>query len=81
MSNNELKIQHEYEDNTYKTISIEGLSVSEMDEILSNHDALGDIMTAHGYGKMYAVWHNGYGIYGISHVGGHLFVRIGKSCD
>lgn len=78
---NDLKIQQEYEDNTYKTMSIEGLSVNEMNTILANHDTLGDIMTMHGYGKQYAVWHNGYGIYGISHVGGHLFVRIGKSCD
>lgn len=77
----DLKIKEEYRDRTFTTLSIEGLSVEEMNEVLSNHNKLGDVMAKHGMGGMYDCWHNGYGIYGIRHVGGHLFVKIGNSCD
>lgn len=77
----DLIIQQEFEDNTYRTMSIEGLSPDEMDAILANHDRLADAMEAHGALNTYVCWHNGYGIYRISHVGGILFVKIGKSCD
>ena len=78
---NNLTIKEEYRDRYYDTLCIDGLTVEEMNEILSNHSALGDIMEKHGMGKTYEYWHNGYGIYGIRHVGSHLFVQIGNSCD
>ena len=78
---NNLTIKEEYRDRYYDTLCIDGLTVEEMNEILSNHSALGDVMEKHGMGNTYSCWHNGYGIYGIRHVGGHLFVQIGNSCD
>ena len=81
MKNNELKIKYEYGDRYYDTISIDGLSVDEMNEILSNHSALGRIMEEHGLGQTYNEWKNGWGIYGIRHVGRHLFVTTGNNCD
>ena len=74
-------LEQAYKDNTFTTMCIDGLSVDEMNEILAHHDSLGKIMTRHGMGGTYSCWHNGYGIYGIRHVGGHLFVQIGNSCD
>ena len=77
----ELTIKEEFHDRTFTTLCIDGLSVAEMNTILANHDALGDIMSHHGHGSAYTSWKCGYGIYGIRHVGGHLFVTIGNSCD
>lgn len=74
-------LKKEYGDRFFDTMCIDGLSVDEMNEILSNHNKLGDIMAKHGMGSTYDCWHNGYGIYGIRHVGGHLFVKVGNSCD
>jgi hypothetical protein len=68
-------------DRCFTTYIFEGLSVEEIDQILANHDALGDVMEKHGMGNTYNCWHNGYGIYGIRHFGGHLLVMIGNSCD
>lgn len=69
------------EDRHYTTKCITGLSVEEMNEVLNNHDALGEVMEKHGMGNTYECWHNGYGIYSIRHIGGHLLVEIGNSCD
>ena len=77
----ELTITEEYRDRIFVTYCIDGISVEEMNEILEYHPNLGRVMTRHGLGGTYSCWHNGYGIYGISHVGGHLFVKIGNSCD
>ena len=77
----DLTIKKEFGDRVYDTMCIDGLTVEEMNEVLSDHDKLGDIMESHGLGDTYSCWHNGYGIYGIRHVGGHLFVKIGNSCD
>ena len=78
---NNLTIQKEFGDRIYDTMCVDGLTVEEMNEILSNHSALGRIMNQHGLGGTYSCWHNGYGIYEIRHVGEHLFVKIGNSCD
>ena len=76
-----LIIETASEDRHYKTKCITGLSVEEMNQVLDNHDALGDVMEKHGCGNTYRCWHNGYGIYSIRHIGGHLLVEIGNSCD
>lgn len=76
-----LKIEESSHDRWYTTLIIEGLSVEEMNQVLEHHDALGDVMEKHGMGNTYKCWHNGYGIYGIRHFGGHLLVMIGNSCD
>ena len=77
-----MKIERISKDRHFTTLCISGLSVEEMHQILDvSHDALGEIMKNHGYGDTYTCWHNGYGIYSIRHVGGHLFVEIGNSCD
>ena len=69
-------------DNTYQTICVTGLSVEEMNDVLENgNDALGNVMEKNGAGSVFTSWHNGYGIYSIRHVGGHLFVQIGNSCE
>lgn len=77
-----LHIEKISSDRYYNNFCIEGLSVDEMHQILDvSHDALGDIMKKHGHGDLYNCWHNGYGIYSIRHVGGHLLVEVGNSCD
>lgn len=77
-------IKEEFRDRTFATMCIEGLSVEEVNEILSRRDeddALGEVMEKHGFGNTFECWKCGYGIYGIRHVGGHLFVKIGNTCD
>ena len=88
-----LHIEKSYSDNYFDTFCVEGLSVKEMNEILTasengldRRDVLVTVMNKHdndsSYGKNIAEgWRNGYGIYGISHVGGHLFVQVGNHCD
>lgn len=87
-----LHIQREYANPGMNTYSIEGLSVEEMKkilyaptweqqrtilaELLDEHE--NDYQSGHSLGTC---WHNGYGIYDIRHVGGHLFVNVGNSCD
>ena len=84
---NDLKIEHQYSDRYYDTVMIEGFSVEEMNEILnpkeheSRDDALCDFLEKHGHGDTANCWHNGYGIYGIRHFGGHLLVTTGNNCD
>lgn len=78
----DLKIKEEYHDRTFTTLSIEGLSVEEMHQILDvSHASLEEILDKHGLVGTYKYWRDGFGIYGIRHVGGHLFVTIGNSCD
>ena len=80
-------------DRYYDHFSVEGLSVAEMNEILNansngkdRRDVLVDVMSRHkndsSYGQNIAEgWRCGYGIYHIGHVGGHLLIEVGKSCD
>ena len=75
-------LKEEFRDNTFTTMCIDGLSVAEVDDILKRQDdALGEVMRNHGMADTFNCWKCGYGIYGIRHVGGHLFVMIGNSCD
>jgi hypothetical protein len=82
MKDNDITIKEEYRDRCFTTLCIDGFSVEEMNEILAKREtALGEIMYNHGMGGTFQCWKCGYGIYSISHVGGHLFVQIGNSCD
>ena len=82
MSDGKLTIKKEYRDNTFTTMCIEGFSVEEINDILNRGEyALGELMKKHGEVNTFNCWKCGYGIYGIRHVGGHLFVMIGNSCD
>lgn len=78
----DLKIEDAYRDRTFTTKIIEGFSPDEVSKILAEgDDALCDLLEKHGYKESASAWHNGYGIYGIRHCGGHLLVQIGNSCD
>lgn len=82
MKDNDITIKEEFHDRHFSTLCVDGFSVDEMNAILATHEtALGEIMRKHGMGDIFECWSHGYGIYGISHVGGHLFVKIGNSCD
>lgn len=82
MADDTLHIEEVSRDRTYKTMCITGLSVEEMNDVLSRgNDALCEVMEKHGKGNTFRCWHNGYGIYSIRHIGGHLLVEIGNSCD
>ena len=88
-----LHIEKTSSDRYYDYYCVDGLSVKEMNEILKanqngkdQRDVLVDVMGRHendsAYGKNIAeAWRWGYGIYSIRHVGGHLFVEVGNSCD
>ena len=88
-----LHIEKTSSDRCFNTFMVEGLSVSEMNEIIDarsngkdQRDVLVDVMGRHendsSYGNNIAEgWRCGYGIYHIGHVGGHLFVEVGNSCD
>lgn len=88
-----LHIEKSSSDRCFNTFIVEGLSVDEMNKILTardngvdERDALVEVMSKHdndsSYGKNIAEgWRNGYGIYGIRHFGGHLIVTVGNSCD
>ena len=88
-----LHIEKEYSEPYFDTYSILGLSVKEMDDILTAHtkgkdgrDVFVDIMNKHEndskYGNNIAeAWRCGYGIYSIRHFGSHLLVKVGNSCD
>ena len=86
-----LHIEESSHEKHFVTMCVEGLSVSEMNEIIDMDsfeekcDALCRVMGKHEndskIGRNIAnVWYRGNGIYSIRHVGGHLFVRIGKNC-
>lgn len=88
-----LHIEKTGSDRCFDHYSVEGLSVEEMNEILNarhngkdDRDVLVDVMSRHEndswYGKNIASgWRWGYGIYSIRHIGGHLLVEVGNSCD
>ena len=88
-----LHIEKTSSDRCFDYYSIEGLSVEEIKQITEAHlqgkddrDALVEVMSKHDndsrYGKNIAEgWRNGYGIYHIGHIGGHLLVEVGNSCD
>lgn len=68
------------QDKTYTTICITGLSVGEMNDVLGNgNTALQTVMEKNNAGDVYERWENEFGIYSIRHVGGHLFVMIGRA--
>lgn len=88
-----LHIEKTSSDRCFNYYSIEGLSVEEIKQITEarangkdDRDVLVEVMSKHdndsSYGKNIAEgWRWGYGIYHIGHVGGHLFVEVGNSCD
>ena len=88
-----LHIEKTSSDNYYDYFTVDGLSVAEMNEIFTaqvngkdQRDVLVEVMNRHEndspYGHNIAeAWRCGYGIYHIGHVGGHLFVEVGNSCD
>ena len=84
-----LHIEESSRDSTFTIFLVEGLSVSEVNEILNGkdrRDSLVEVMSRHdndsSYGKNIAEgWRCGYGIYHIGHVGGTLLVEVGNSCD
>lgn len=88
-----LHIEKVSSDRTFDTFIVEGLSVEEMDDVLTAHkhgkddrDVLVNVMNKYkndsSYGQNIAeAWRCGYGIYGIRHFGGHLIITVGNSCD
>ena len=88
-----LHIEKTSSDRCFNYYSVEGLSVEEIKQITEarsngkdDRDVLVEVMSKHdndsSYGKNIAEgWRWGYGIYHIGHVGGHLFVEVGNSCD
>jgi hypothetical protein len=88
-----LHIEKTSSDRTFNYYTVDGLSVEEIKEITEaanngkdERDVLVDVMGRHendsSYGRNIAEgWRFGYGIYHIGHVGGHLFVEVGNSCD
>lgn len=77
-----MKFERVAEDRHFTTMCISGLSVDEMNLILNERQSgLEKVMKNHGCGNTFDVWACGYGIYSIRHVGEHLLVEIGNSCD
>ena len=88
-----LHIEKVSSDRTFDHYIVEGLSVAEIKQITEarqngkdDRDVLVEVMSNHdndsSYGKNIAeAWRWGYGIYHIGHVGGHLFIEVGNSCD
>ena len=88
-----LHIEKTSSDRWYNYYTVDGLSVEEIKQITEarsngkdDRDVLVEVMSKHdndsSYGKNIAEgWRWGYGIYHIGHVGGHLFVEVGNSCD
>ena len=87
-----LHIELQFSDRTYNTFLIEGMTIRDQNrvlnsdsweemrstliELLDEYD--NDYQPGHSLGTC---WGCGYGIYGINHFGGHLLVKVGKSCD
>ena len=88
-----LHIEKTSSDRWYNYYTVDGLSVEEIKQITEarsngkdDRNVLVEVMSKHdndsSYGKNIAEgWRWGYGIYHIGHVGGHLFVEVGNSCD
>ena len=82
MMEQKLKIEEVAKDRTFTTMCINGLSVKEMDDVLTRReDALQEVMEKYGEGNTFTCWKCGYGIYSIRHCGADLYVLIGNSCD
>lgn len=88
-----LHIEKVSSDRYYDFFTVEGLTVDEMNYVIDGNgdgkrreDRLVEVMSKHDndswYGKNIAEgWKWGYGIYSIRHIGGHLLVEVGNSCD
>ena len=96
MSDNELlklHIEKVSSDRYYDFYTVEGLTVEEMNFVIDGYDSstskadrLVEVMSKHdndsSYGKnIVEGWRWGYGIYSIRHIGGHLLIEVGNSCD
>ena len=94
MEEKKLHIESTGHDRYYDYITIEGLSVEEMNYILEGDgdtskrrdDRLVEVMSKYNndstYGKNIAeAWRWGYGIYSIRHCGQHLYIQVGNNCD
>ena len=74
-----LKLEIAAQDSKYTTICVTGLTVAEMNYVLENgKEPLSKVMEQNGASDVYERWENEFGIYSIRHVGGHLFVMIGR---
>ena len=72
----------EFADRLTTTLCVNGLSVDEMTTVLNEScSGLEKVMKKHGQWQLYNEWRNGCGIYGIRHVGEHLFVIVGNNYD
>lgn len=68
------------QDSTYTTMCVTGLTVDEMNDVLANgNTALWRVMMKNGAEDVYERWEKEFGIHSIRHVGGHLFVMIGRA--
>ena len=88
-----IHIEKTSSDRCFNYYTVDGLSVEEIKQITEarsngkdDRDVLVEVMSKHdndsSYGKNIAEgWRCGYGIYHIGHVGGHLFIEVGNSCD
>ena len=88
-----LHIEKVSSDRYYDFYTVEGLTVDEMNYVIDGNgdgkrqeDRLVEVMNKHDndswYGKNIAEgWRWGYGIYSIRHIGGHLLIEVGNSCD
>ena len=92
MDSTVLHIEKVSSDRTFDYYNVEGLSVEEMNEIMNAHhegkdkrDVLVEVMGRHENDfpntNIAECWRYGYGIYHIGHVGGHLLIEVGNSCD
>jgi len=88
-----LHIEKVSSDRYYDFYTVEGLTVDEMNYVIDGNgdgkireDRLVEVMSKHDndswYGRSIAdAWRWGYGIYSIRHIGGHLLIEVGNSCD
>ena len=88
-----LHIEKVSSDRCFDFYTVEGLTVEEMNYVIDGNgdgkrreDRLVEVMSKHDndswYGKNIAEgWRLGYGIYSIRHIGGHLLIEVGNSCD
>ena len=88
-----LHIEKTSSDRWYNYYSVEGFDTADLNAILNarkdgkdQRDVLVEIMSKYDndsrYGHNIAEgWRWGYGIYHIGHIGGHLLIEVGNSCD
>ena len=92
-NNRTLHVEQVSRDRYFDFYTIEGFTVEEMDYIIKGNgdgvemnDRFVNVMSKYRndswYGKNVAeAWRWGYGIYSIKHIGGHLLIEVGNSCD